>query len=71
MFRTVLANQVLITIFELGSKVSKSVNTETFGGVSVMTSLWMGVGFLSHRIVTTETQYHCFGSDIFVFFYPI
>ncbi len=30
-----LAYHVLISIFELGSKVSKIVTTETFGGVSL------------------------------------
>ncbi len=45
LIRTVLANHVLISIFELGSKVSKIVTTEIgttkiFCGVSVATSLY-------------------------------
>ncbi len=55
---------MLISIFELGSKVSKNVTTETvtteiFGGVSVVTSL------LSHRIVTNETSHDQNMSSLF------
>ncbi len=46
-----LANHELISIFELGLKGSKSVTTETFGGVS------------QPKKVTTETCRHWFGSD--------
>ncbi len=61
-----LANHVLISIFELGSKISKIATTETFGGVLVVMSLVYWV--LSHKIVTTETVttktcHHRFGSD--------
>ncbi len=72
LFRTVLANHVLISIFELGSKVSEIVTTETFGEVSVVTfkkkKKLGGVIQLSHRTVTTETVttetcHRCFGND--------
>ncbi len=39
LFRTVLAKHVLTSIFKPGSKGSKMIITETFGGVSVVTSL--------------------------------
>ncbi len=39
LFRTVLANHVLISSFELRLNASKMVTTETFGGVSVVISL--------------------------------
>ncbi len=51
-----LANHVLISIFELGSKESKMVTTKTFGGVAVVTYLFLFFGGCYHIELSLPKQ---------------